>query len=82
MNMLPKTGETWAPALPWPIDECPAGFYTHGYSRALVGGKAGYAWPVVIDEVGAMHVYAHRPDGTPVTIYLRDMRLGWQRIEG
>jgi hypothetical protein len=149
MNMFPKTGETWAPTLPWPTDECPAGFYTHGLSLALVGGKAGAAWaiqgrtdlhfvreplaeeaavaqawewrygdaafpepshscllgdmdkprpvptegsvremgrygsgPVVIDAVGASVVYGHRPDGTPVTIYLRDMRLGWQRIEG
>ncbi|HRU10376.1 MAG TPA: hypothetical protein P5144_13470 [Thermoanaerobaculia bacterium] len=27
----PRVGETWAPALPWPREECPAGFYTHGY---------------------------------------------------
>ncbi len=23
----PRAGETWAPVLPWPREECPAGFY-------------------------------------------------------
>lgn len=37
----PRVGETWAPALPWPREECPAGFYTFSYSTVLVGGRSG-----------------------------------------
>lgn len=28
----PRAGETWAPVLPWPRAECPAGFYAWGVS--------------------------------------------------
>lgn len=40
----PRAGETWAPVLPWPREECPAGFYIHSYSTVPVGGRAGWAW--------------------------------------
>lgn len=29
----PRVGETWAPALPWPREECPAGFYPEQIGR-------------------------------------------------
>ncbi len=39
----PRAGETWAPVLPWPRAECPAGFYTHGYSTLVLDPKNGAA---------------------------------------
>ena len=45
----PRVGETWAPALPWPREECPAGFYTFSYSTELVGGRSGWTWGVFGD---------------------------------
>lgn len=48
----PRVGETWAPALPWPREECPAGFYTHGYVLPPIHGskgRDGYAWGIFGD---------------------------------
>jgi hypothetical protein len=44
MNMFPKTGETWAPALPWPTDECPAGFYVHRFGA---DGRTGFTFGIL-----------------------------------
>lgn len=43
----PREGETWAPVFPWPTSGCPVGLYIHGYSEALIGGKAGWMLGVV-----------------------------------
>lgn len=60
----PRVGETWAPALPWPREECPAGFYTHGYNtESLLGskGRDGYAWGIFGDPDFRMGILEPRP---------------------
>ena len=36
---------------------------------------------VIIDEVGATTVWAHRPAGARLTLSLRDMRIGWGPVD-
>lgn len=44
MNRVePKPGETWAPMLPWPVDECPEYFYAHPFAELGAGGKSGFS---------------------------------------